>query len=235
MGTKEEVRISPFDSLPRMSPHASSGSFADWIEAAECRVLLVNVRSLALPPYKWLRLRLVYHAFSFSTSLGLIQKKTSANIRRPSEATVMNKVLCDIFMSHPNNGGPNATPIKRRLLYNDVIMPRWSRSTEPVIIVFRQGSRRPLPIPLSESSPMKTYRFVLRKMANVRETVTKISPIFINQRINEPFCLILAPVVYEVMTMQSRGQLAQTLCELPRYCKAFLLISEINRREHRKG
>ena len=62
----------------------------------------------------------------------------------------MNRVLCEMLMSHPKSGGPKATPIKRRLLYREVIIPRCSRSTEPVMSVFKQGSRSPVPIPLSD-------------------------------------------------------------------------------------
>ena len=71
-------------------------------------------------------------------------------MRSAKEDTVMNMVLCEMFMSHPKSGGPKATPIKRRLLYNEVIIPRCSRSTDPVISVFKQGSSRPVPIPLSD-------------------------------------------------------------------------------------
>ena len=84
-----------------------------------------------------------------------MKKKTRVSISKDNEATVIKSVLCEMLMSQPKRGGPKATPIKRKLLYSDVIMPRCSRSTDPVMSVFKQGRRSPVPIPLSDSKPMK--------------------------------------------------------------------------------
>ena len=63
-------------------------------------------------------------------------------MRSAKEDTDMNMAWSEMFISHPKSGGPKATPIKRRLLYNEVIIPRCSRSTDPVISVFKQGEKQ---------------------------------------------------------------------------------------------
>ena len=134
--------------------------------------------------------------FQFTFSPGLIKKNTSASVSNESAETTIKTTLSDLAMSQPNIGGPKATPKNLKLLYNEVIMPRSCLVTEPVIIVLRHGSNRPVPMLLNVSKPIKIIILLsCRKMVAAKEALIKPNPIFISQRMRIPFFLIVAPVI----------------------------------------
>jgi len=73
--------------------------------------------------------------------LGRITIKAKTAPRALKEAKVKNTLYLEDFIKSETTGGPKATPMKRMLLYMDVIVPRCFFSMPSVIIASKDGKR----------------------------------------------------------------------------------------------